>query len=105
MVNAVALLEHEVRRSGADGGIEPQAVGMTKPAPVPMHMHVDPFPVLEALVRQVLRVGVIALLLTVCAMGLLVGVLALGTRRVRRRRRGSEEECEGLESFTWKESE
>ncbi|WP_327325439.1 hypothetical protein OG735_25275 [Streptomyces sp. NBC_01210] len=78
---------------------------MPMPAPVPMHMHVDPFPILEALVRQVLRVGVVTLLFTVCAMGLLVGVLALATRRVRRRRREAEEECGGLESFAWEESE
>ncbi|NUK10398.1 hypothetical protein HRW18_20910 [Streptomyces lunaelactis] len=44
------------------------------------------------------------MLITVGVTGLLVGLIALATRRVRRRRTDAEQECDGLRSFTWNDS-
>lgn len=52
-----------------------------------------------------LRAGVAAVLITVGVTGLLVGLIGLATRRVRRRRTDAEQECDGLRSFTWNDSE
>ncbi|WP_328671597.1 hypothetical protein OG905_17270 [Streptomyces sp. NBC_00322] len=64
-------------------------------------MNLDPFVILTFFGEMFLRAGVVAVFITVGVMGLLVGLVALGTRRARRRWTDAEEECEGLESFTW----
>ncbi|MCX4583535.1 hypothetical protein [Streptomyces sp. NBC_01481] len=68
-------------------------------------MNLDPFVLLTLFGEMFLRVGVVVAFITVGVMGLLVGFVALGTRRIRRRWTDSEEECEGLESFSWNEAE
>ncbi|MET7616623.1 hypothetical protein [Streptomyces sp. NPDC005408] len=68
-------------------------------------MNLDPFLILTFFGEMFLRVGIVAAFVTVGVTGLLVGLIALGARRVRRRWADAEEECEGLASFTWNEPE
>ncbi|TQK52548.1 hypothetical protein FBY35_2989 [Streptomyces sp. SLBN-118] len=68
-------------------------------------MNLDPFVILTTLGGLALRTGVMTAFITVGVMGLLVGLIALATRRARGRWTDAEVECAGLESFTWNDPE
>ncbi len=68
-------------------------------------MEPNPFRILDAVIRHLLPIGVMAMLLVIAAMALLVGAVALLTRRTRRRYTAAEEEGRGLAFFTWRDAE